>query len=294
MPRPAKSPTSTASRIGMPRILRSKAVTTISASEPRAYWPSVQLLPVCCSRALSKAGFGISRWARPSMRFWVRCASRRLSWACAATSVDLLCRSRTASRRRDCALPVEGAAIPKAPKTTAPKTPIASKRIGRLSTSCSSSSCVGAALRSGSRLGLGGLRRLGEQSLEIQLVHQRHRRLGVLERPALRRVDRRDGVLDELRQRLGQLCSGRDLRKGLAELGGLDRDLRIERDGNVDLALDRLLEILAGDLLLGRADAVRDDDNLRLGRVALEPGQDADRIAGRGERILDDDDRDVH
>ena len=50
-------------------------------------------------------------------------------------------------------------------------------------------------------------------------------------------------MFDKLRERRGHLAGWR-LGERLAELGGLGRGLAVERDDDVDLALDRLLEIL--------------------------------------------------
>src|SRR4051794_5401811 len=99
-----------------------------------------------------------------------------------------------------------------------------------------------------SRRRLCRLRALGEQGLEVELAEQR---IGPgLAGAAVRQLspfDRAGGQRDELAERLGDLGGGGDLGEGLAELGRLRRRLGIGGDADVDLALDRSLEILAAD-----------------------------------------------
>ncbi len=131
-----------------------------------------------------------------------------------------------------------------------------------------------------------------DERLEIpELAEQRAGgRRGVARALGSAGVDRQAEQLVERLRQLGRLGH---LGERLAELGGLAGGLGVERQDDVDLALDRMLEILAADLLAADLHAIGDDHHPRLRRVGLEPGQDADRVAGAGEGELDDDDDDM-
>ena len=74
---------------------------------------------------------------------------------------------------------------------------------------------------------------------------------------------------------------------GLPSLAAWAASLPSSREDDVDRAFDRLLEILAADFQrAARRHAVGDHDDLGLRRVGLEPGEDADRVARRGQRQL--------
>jgi hypothetical protein len=136
------------------------------------------------------------------------------------------------------------------------------------------------------------LRLLCDERLEApELAEQR-----VVRRFGLAFLFRRgllEGHRQQLVQWLRQLRGFGRLGERLAELGGLHRRLRLVRHHHVDPALDRMFEILAADLLDGADDLVGDDQHPGLGGIGLEPGKDADRVAGGGQREIDDDDHDI-
>ena len=97
----------------------------------------------------------------------------------------------------------------------------------------------------------------------------------------------------QLAERRHNLAAG-DFRHRLAELRGLGRQLAVVREDDIHATLDRLLEVLAADLQrTARGHAVGDHDHLGLRSIRLQPGEDADGVAGRGERQLGNDDGNV-
>src|SRR5579864_6920473 len=88
--------------------------------------------------------------------------------------------------------------------------------------------------------------------------------------------------------------AARDFGHRLAEFCRLSGELGVVGEDDVHRTLDRLLEVLATDLeRASRRDAVRNDDDLGLRSVRLEPGEDPDRVARSGESQFGYDDRDM-
>src|SRR5687768_5911116 len=103
--------------------------------------------------------------------------------------------------------------------------------------------------RGGRRSGIGpGLRLvlLGQQRLEVEAAEQRFlARRGTFGRFL---VGGADHALGELAVRLAGLARAVGVGERLAELGSVGRGLEVERHGEVDLSLDRSLEVRLADL----------------------------------------------
>src|SRR5580765_1140828 len=232
----------------------------------------------------------MNRLARLSPRFW-RWAKMRFSCAAAATSVERLCRSRSSSSRRVTCLPADGPANAAITSSAVPRTPASIRNIviPGISPPSSRRPAVRRSCRGGRLLGLLSDERLEAAELAEQRTAARRARLVLALGGALIH-----GQREQLVERLRQLGGLGHLGERLAELGRLGGSLRIEWEGDVHLALDRMLEILAADLLDGGLHAVGDNDHPRLRRVRLEPGEDADCVTRAGKGELDHDDDDVN
>ena len=124
----------------------------------------------------------------------------------------------------------------------------------------------------------------GPSTLDVELAQQRLLRRRAGDHCNFLGIAHAQDLAGDIADDLRRLCRAIGFGEGLAQLGRIDRCLLVERDHEVDLALDRGFEVGPADLARARLNLVAHDHRLRARGIRLEPREDADGVAGRGQR----------